>query len=202
MMRARRRVRLQAVLFAAACALTRATDAAAHSGPPFPIVSDRATGPYTVSIWTDPDTTNDGAPGGRFWIVLAPGATGAAAVTRVTITAVPDAGPGTPQSVDATVSGHDGNTYFGALVLGREGPYRIDVDVSGPPGHATVRTSVDATYDLRPSPFVATLYLLPFLLIGGLWIRRLVKRPHPRASGGRASTPPTSDLPAPGRSAP
>ena len=106
-----------------------ATDAAGHSGPPFPIVTDRAAGPYTVSIWTDPDTTNDGTPGGQFWIVLSRGSAGVAPVTRVTVTAAPDAGTGATRSVDATVSARDGNTYFGALELDPEGLYRIDVDV-------------------------------------------------------------------------
>jgi len=32
----------------------------AHSGPPFPIVTDVVRAPYTISIWTDPDTTDDG----------------------------------------------------------------------------------------------------------------------------------------------
>ena len=189
-------------LVAMTCALTLATDAAAHSGPPFPIVTDRAAGPYTVSIWTDPDTTNDGTRGGQFWIVLTAGATAVAPITRITVTATGDSGQGATQSVDATASGRDGKTYFGALVLDREGPYRIDVEVSGPQGHATIHTTVDATYDLRPSPFAAVLYLLPFVLIGALWIRRLVKRPPTRASGGRTSQPPKGDLPAPGRSAP
>ena len=40
----------------------------AHNGPPFPIVSDQVAGPYLVSIWTDPDTTDDGSPGGQFWV--------------------------------------------------------------------------------------------------------------------------------------
>ena len=31
--------------------------AGGHAGPPFPIVEDRSVGPYTVSIWTDPDAT-------------------------------------------------------------------------------------------------------------------------------------------------
>jgi len=29
----------------------------AHSGPPFPIVSDRIAGAYRVSVWADPDAT-------------------------------------------------------------------------------------------------------------------------------------------------
>ena len=43
----------------------------AHSGPPFPIVSARKVGPYDISLWTDPDATDDGTRAGRFWIVLA-----------------------------------------------------------------------------------------------------------------------------------
>jgi hypothetical protein len=42
----------------------------AHDGPPFPIVSDRVAGPYLISVWTDPDTTDDGSPGGQFWVML------------------------------------------------------------------------------------------------------------------------------------
>ena len=37
------------------------TRAAAHDGPPYPIVSERLAGPYEVSIWTDPDATDDGS---------------------------------------------------------------------------------------------------------------------------------------------
>jgi hypothetical protein len=44
----------------------------AHAGPPFPIVTDAVRGPYTISIWTDPDATDDGSSGGQFWVVLTP----------------------------------------------------------------------------------------------------------------------------------
>src|SRR5690349_11751219 len=47
-----------------------------HSGPPFPIMSDQAAGPYVVSIWTDPDTTDDGSAGGQFWTRVHPAADG------------------------------------------------------------------------------------------------------------------------------
>ena len=40
----------------------------AHSGPPYPILSDQVAGAYLISVWTDPDTTDDGSPGGQFWI--------------------------------------------------------------------------------------------------------------------------------------
>src|SRR5215510_4568748 len=35
--------------------LLAGTRARAHEGPPYPIVQDKAVGPYVISIWTDPD---------------------------------------------------------------------------------------------------------------------------------------------------
>src|SRR5712671_3550569 len=44
----------------------------AHSGPPFPIFSERTVGPYSVAVWADPDTTDDGSAAGQFWVLLQP----------------------------------------------------------------------------------------------------------------------------------
>ena len=41
-----------------------------HAGPPIPLVSNRIVGPYKVSIWADPDSTDDGTAAGRFWITF------------------------------------------------------------------------------------------------------------------------------------
>ncbi|MGV3720338.1 MAG: hypothetical protein ACO1SX_05450, partial [Actinomycetota bacterium] len=35
--------------------LLSATPALAHQGPPYPIIVDRAVGPYTFTVWADPD---------------------------------------------------------------------------------------------------------------------------------------------------
>src|SRR5688572_26800254 len=48
--------RIRTAACAAAFALSIVV-AHAHDGPPFPILSDHTTGPYLISIWTDPDTT-------------------------------------------------------------------------------------------------------------------------------------------------
>ena len=37
--------------------------ASAHDGPPYPIVSNQVLGAYRISVWTDPDTTDDGTAG-------------------------------------------------------------------------------------------------------------------------------------------
>ena len=42
----------------------------AHSGPPFPIVEDRIVGAYQVSLWADPDATDDQSAAGKFWVML------------------------------------------------------------------------------------------------------------------------------------
>src|SRR5262245_54514605 len=43
------------IIVAVSLLLLSGTQARAHEGPPYPIVQDKAVGPYLVSIWTDPD---------------------------------------------------------------------------------------------------------------------------------------------------
>jgi len=154
----------------------------AHSGPPFPIVTDAMRGPYTISIWTDPDATDNGTPGGQFWIVIASSSTGAMlpADTRATVSVRPSAPPSPSQAaVKVTrtepVRG-DVTNQFGAVLMDHEGPYEVRVDVDGPLGRATIDSRVDATYDLRPAPYMIAWYLFPFVLVGFLWTRLLLRR--------------------------
>jgi hypothetical protein len=177
-----------AIVLLAACALTHASAAAAHSGPPYPTVTDARLDPYVVSVWTDPDTTNDGTAAGRFWIVLSPNAAGVVPpITHATLTATSPAGATAP--VDITTADRDGRTHFGALVFDHEGKYRVEVRLTGPAGTVTLDTTVDATYDLRPSPLVAALSILPFALVGILWITAMRRRARARAAA--AGTPPS-----------
>ena len=148
--------------------------AIAHDGPPYPIVSDKQAGPYVMSVWTDPDTTDDGSPGGQFWVTFTDdGAGGRSRDVHVTITATPLRG-GAEQSVEATANAT--GSHFGALVLDHEGRFRIDVRARGRQGDGSVSAEADATYDLRPAPFVVVLYAVPFVLVGALWVRLLLRR--------------------------
>ena len=170
----------------------------AHSGPPFPIVTDAMRGPYTISIWTDPDATDNGTPGGQFWIVIASSTTGATlpADTRATVSVRPSAPPSPSQAaVKSTrtepVRG-DVTNQFGAVLMDHEGPFAVRVDVTGALGHANVDAMVDATYDLRPPPYMVAWYLTPFLLVGFLWTRLLLRRrsapaPPKHREGGPAA---------------
>jgi hypothetical protein len=171
-----------------AVAATGAT-LAAHSGPPFPILSDRVAGAYQVSIWTDPDATDDRSAAGKFWVTLQPApqaADGRAipAATRVDVTIkaldrndVEVSGRGQPINGDAA-------RQFVALVMDHEGPFGVQVTVDGPLGKADVHASTDATYDLRPRPILIAVFVLPFLLVGFVWGKLLIRRRMLRPGGG------------------
>ena len=78
-----------AMRLALSCGLLFVAGAAsAHDGPPYPIVSNQVAGAYRISIWTDPDTTDDGTAGGQFWVMIDPVAGGSVSAQvsfRVTI---------------------------------------------------------------------------------------------------------------------
>jgi hypothetical protein len=166
-----------ALVLAAGAAVVRA-----HAGPPFPIVTDAVRGPYTISIWTDPDATDDGAPGGQFWIVLASATRGDTlpADTRATVSVRPTAPPSPSQAAMQSTRAEpvrgDITNQFGVVLMDHEGPYAVNVEISGALGTATLDAMVDATYDLRPPPYMLIWYLFPFVLVGLLWTRLLLRR--------------------------
>jgi hypothetical protein len=161
----------------------------AHSGPPFPIMSDRVAGAYQVSLWTDPDATDDRSAAGKFWVMLQPARQAAdgrtiPAATRVEVTIK------ALDRNDSEVSGRgqpingDAARQFVALVMDHEGPFGVQVTVDGPLGKADVQASTDATYDLRPRPILIVLFVLPFLLVGFVWGKLLIRRRMLRPGGG------------------
>ena len=178
---------------------------AAHDGPPFPIVSDQVSGPYRLSIWTDPDATDDGTTGGQFWVTIERAADGApppaGTVARVSIRALDR--PGSELTAPAEPVRGDLTNQFAALLMDHEGRFAVRVSVAGPLGPAAVDAEVDATYDLRPPAGLLVLYLMPFLLAGLLWGRLLLRRRTAarrgdvtRAASPRSSPPGSSSPPA------
>ena len=53
-------------------------------------------------------------------------------------------------------------------------PVRVTID--GLLGPAAVEAEVDATYDLRPPPGLVVVYLVPFVAVGFLWLKLLLRR--------------------------
>ncbi len=149
----------------------------AHDGPPFPIVSTRTIGPYDVSVWTDPDSTDDGSAGGQFWVTVRPsGGVALSTETRVDVAIRPLDRPGPIQTAIAPPVANDLSRRFVALVMDHEGRFHVRVTIAGPLGRAEVESEVDATYDLRPPPALIGVYLIPFALVGFLWLKLLLRR--------------------------
>jgi hypothetical protein len=177
MMRSSLRLR---VIVGVSCAtwVTGAAIAHAHNGPPFPILSNQIAGAYKISIWTDPDTTDDGSAAGQFWVVLetADGRASIANGTQVRVAIRPLDRPGaTHEGVAAPVNGDVGRQFV-ALLMDHEGPFGVRVTVDGALGRADVESTVDATYDARPPFGLVLLYVFPFVAVGALWAKVLLRR--------------------------
>jgi hypothetical protein len=154
----------------------------AHGGPPFPIVSNQLAGAYDISVWTDPDTTDDGTAAGQFWVVLE--TAGEAAIpdgTRASVAIRPIDRQGPVQEGRAEPVDGEVTRQFVALLMDHEGPFGVHVTVEGPMGRAEVESRVDATYDLRPAPALLAIFLLPFVAVGALWVKMLRRRRRPAA---------------------
>jgi hypothetical protein len=159
--------------------------ARAHDGPPFPIVLNRAVGPYDVSVWTDPDSTDDGSPGGQFWVTVRPaGGAPLPSDTSVEIAIRPLDRTGPSRAAGAPPVSGDVSRRFAALLMDHEGRFHVRTTIDGPLGRVDVDAEVTATYDLRPPPVMIVIYLIPFLLVGFLWLKLLLRR---------AAAPRTSD---------
>ena len=180
-------MRTALVIVSAACGLLVSRTACAHDGPPYPIVSNQVLGAFRVSVWTDPDTTDDDTAGGQFWVMIDPARTGdrlsSDVHADVTIRALDRPGPSLTARA-APVSG-DASRQFVALRMDHEGRFAVRVDVEGAAGRVSVDSEVQATYDLRPSPLMLLVYLRPFVLTGFLWTTLLVRRR--RAAHARAA---------------
>jgi hypothetical protein len=152
--------------------------ASAHEGPPYPIVSNQLLGRYRISVWTDPDTTDDGSAGGQFWVMIDPARAGDAVPSDVqaVVTIRPLDRPGAALMARAASVNQNPSRQFATLVMDHEGRFAVHVDVESASGRVSVDSEVQATYDLRPSRFVLVIYLIPFLLVGFLWTTLLVRR--------------------------
>jgi hypothetical protein len=149
----------------------------AHDGPPFPIVSRRTIGPYEVSVWTDPDTTDDGSPGGQFWVTVRPSDGSALPPdSRVEIAIRPLDRAGPLHTTSAEPVGGDAARRFAALPMDHEGRFHVRTTIDSSLGRVEVDAEVNATYDLRPPPAMIAIYLIPFVLIGFLWLKLLLRR--------------------------
>jgi hypothetical protein len=162
----------RAFIGALALGLALAGSGRAHEGPPFPLVMDCKNGPYTISVWTDPDIGI-----GRFFVLFGPNAAAArATVDKVTVCLRPQSGRLPEVCYPATRQQERGREqYYAEVEFDRQEIWDVRVSVDGPDGSAEVTAAVEAT----PPGFGAwdlLLYGFPFILFGGLWAYAALRR--------------------------
>jgi len=158
--------------------LVAATSAQAHQGPPYPIIVDRPTGPYTFTVWADPDVGT-----ATFYMTVA-GAT----PDVIELWVQPD-DRRSPEvkSVARQQPGREPGRYIGEAQFDTQEWWRTRFVLRGARGVGEVTERVQVTPP-GLGPFDLLLYLSPFIAVGFLWIRavlhrRAISRPH--MSNGR-----------------
>lgn len=136
----------------------------AHAGPPFPIVVDRPVGPWKVSVWTDPDI-------GTGVVFVIP--EGPSAPKTVRVGAQPVDGSLPEAFYETERQGRPGEARYVAKVrFDHGGMWRLRATLDG----GSVQAEVEATPDGVLGPWEIALYLAPFLAVGFLWGKAVLRR--------------------------
>jgi hypothetical protein len=144
----------------------------AHDGPPYPIIVDRPLGSLLFSVWTDPDVGE-----GTFYLIFttAPG-TSMEGTIDAAISVEPADGHAAPARHLTQPMKSSGDARRLALVpFDREGVWRARFEVATPAGVHVVESEVEVTPP-GGGPSALLLYLMPFVLVGFLWIKALLRR--------------------------
>jgi hypothetical protein len=160
--------------------LTIAFPAAAHNGPPFPIIVDRHVGPYVISLWTHPDVGT-----GLFWIIMEPSrGTAVPKNLKIEIGVQPVSGRLQEKRYAARLDTSSAQEqYIVEVPFDAQELWRIRVLLDSSAGHGESTATVEVTppglgrWDLL-------WYASPFAAVAFLWFRALMRRrkrvPAPR----------------------
>lgn len=156
--------------------LIPAPRAQAHEGPPFPIIVDQRIGTMLVSVWTDPDIGT-----GTFFVVIEPveGQTLPHDIA-VEVGVKPVSGrleevryPAEPQAV------RYGARYFTEVQFDQGEWWDVRIQLRSTAGSGKLTAQVEATPDGTIGPISLVIYLLPFLAVGFLWLKAVLRRRRP-----------------------
>lgn len=151
-----------------------ATGAAAHEGPPFPVLVDEPHPPWVVSVWADPDVGI-----GTFYVQLQaePGGT-LPADTEVFVSVAPSDGRLSPQRWPTDGETTDfGRQHMAEVDFPTREFWDVDIELS-----SAVRGVTDTFgfgIEVTPpgyGPIDIVLYMWPFALLGVLFLVALRRR--------------------------
>jgi hypothetical protein len=152
--------------------LAMAFPAAAHNGPPFPIIVDRRVGPCVISLWTHPDVGL-----GAFWIMVDPPPGGAIPKDLKFEIGVQPVSSRLPEKrYAARLDKQRGQLqYYVEAQFDAQEVWRIHLLLDSSAGHGETAATVFVTppglgrWDLL-------WYASPFAAIAFLWFRALLRR--------------------------
>lgn len=147
--------------------------AAAHDGPPFPIVNDQQVGPCIVSVWTDPDIGQ-----GSFFVITQPPLPND---LTVHIAVQPTSGRLPEATYAAVREDQSGQVVYKTMVhFDVQENWRVRISLHSAQGSGETTAFVEPTPD-GLGRWDLLIYLLPFLAIGFIWLRAfLSKRNKPQ----------------------
>lgn len=137
----------------------------AHSGAPFLVLLEEPVGPYTVTMWADPDVG-----GGTFTIEANENGQPLADGTTATLWAEPEDGHLPAQDYAAEwQTTADGERLVATIPFDAEGQWQVRLVMDGPAGSGEATVNVQVTADGN-NPLIAAICLVPFVILGALWI--------------------------------
>ena len=160
--------------FLLACLLTMfcASNATAHNGPPFPIITDQHVGPYIISLWTHPDLGT-----GTFFVMIDPLPGGTVPKDlKVQIAVQPASGRLAEAVYSAWLEDLRGQVQYKTDVqFDQQENWKVRLIITSSAGGG------EAVSQVVPTPtgfgrWDLLLFLLPFLGVGLLWATAITKR--------------------------
>lgn len=178
--------------------LAFARPAFAHLGPPYPVIEDQPVPGYLVSVWINPDVWRAAC-----YVKFQPTRPDSpdAPLPSVSVWVRPASGRAPRQSVSATLDSRGEElSFYCQPVFDAPELFKLGVDLKLPDGTPEhLLTELEATPP-GIGPWGLLLFVVPFLLFGGLFIAVLFRRKRLAAARRRVARaiprpPPPSDSP-------
>ncbi len=159
-----------ALLGALLAAGATASSALAHSGAPYRVIAPAPAGPFTVSVWADPDV---GA--GTIYVLVEPASSAGGGAHEVSIAVRPMDGH-LAEAVYPTrlePAGGTADRFIATVPFDTEGQWAMRVLLQGPEGRGEAATSLQVTPAEGPQRWETWLYIFPFALLAFVWLWRV-----------------------------
>src|SRR5215831_6361820 len=148
-----------------------------HHAPPARIITDEQVGPWIISVWAQQHMDT-----GRFFVQVRPSSGRTAGTTASTVPddlkveiGVQPANQSSPETFYPASRDFQDEQYIAEAPFDAEKPWQITVRLQSSRGVNETTTYINASPPL-PGQLQFLLYSLPFLSVGGLWLRVYVLR--------------------------